>query len=216
MDWTTAIDAYCERTGPAFWAEPVNALTNLGFVLVAIWLWRRSAGIRAARVLAAVLAAIGVGSFLFHTYAQTWAGVADVVPIALFVLIYVYLVHRDFLRLPVWAAGLAVLLFLPYAVVVEFFVAGVPFLAISGIYWAIPLALFAYAAGLMHRNPAVARGLALGAALLTLSIVLRSVDEPWCNSVPLGTHFAWHLINAAMLGWMIELYRRHRTGHGGA
>jgi hypothetical protein len=26
---------------------------------------------------------------------------------------------------------------------------------------------------------------------------------------PLGTHFGWHLLNAVMLGWMIEVYRRH-------
>jgi len=27
--------------------------------------------------------------------------------------------------------------------------------------------------------------------------------------LPMGTHFLWHLLNAAMLGWMIEVYARH-------
>jgi hypothetical protein len=28
----------------------------------------------------------------------------------------------------------------------------------------------------------------------------------------LGTHFLWHLLNAVMLGWMINVYVRHRAG----
>jgi hypothetical protein len=30
-----SIDIYCERIGPDLWSEPVNALTNLAFVLAA-------------------------------------------------------------------------------------------------------------------------------------------------------------------------------------
>ena len=36
MGWARQIDAYCERLGPEFWAEPVNAVTNAGFVLVGV------------------------------------------------------------------------------------------------------------------------------------------------------------------------------------
>jgi hypothetical protein len=42
-----------------------------------------------------------------------------------------------------------------------------------------------------------------------LSLVFRSLDEIVCPAVPLGTHFLWHILNAVMLGWMIEVYRRH-------
>ena len=79
MNWTDAIDAYCERSDPSFWAEPVNAVTNLAFVLAGLWAWRRTSGL--GRVLSVVLMAIGVGSFLFHTVAEAWSGLADVLPI---------------------------------------------------------------------------------------------------------------------------------------
>ena len=36
MAWTDPIDAYCERLGPGFWAEPLNAWTNLAFLLAAL------------------------------------------------------------------------------------------------------------------------------------------------------------------------------------
>jgi hypothetical protein len=57
--------------------------------------------------------------------------------------------------------------------------------------------------------PDTALGLAMGATLLILSILFRSIDLPLCSGWPLGTHFMWHILNALMLGWMIEVYRRH-------
>ena len=84
MELLREIDGYCERLDATYWAEPGNAVTNAAFVLAAIWMWRRSGGVPLARALAAILFAIGVGSYLFHTHAQVWAAIADVVPIALF------------------------------------------------------------------------------------------------------------------------------------
>jgi len=40
MNWNSPIDAYCERLGPGFWNEPLNALTNLAFWLSAWLVWR--------------------------------------------------------------------------------------------------------------------------------------------------------------------------------
>jgi len=74
MDWTRAVDAYCERTGPEYWAEPVNALTNAAFLIAALVMWRRTAGLPLARVLCLILFVIGLGSYLFHTHATLWAG----------------------------------------------------------------------------------------------------------------------------------------------
>ena len=39
--WSDPIDLYCERLGPSFWAERVNALTNIAFILALILVgWR--------------------------------------------------------------------------------------------------------------------------------------------------------------------------------
>jgi uncharacterized membrane protein len=58
--------------------------------------------------------------------------------------------------------------------------------------------------------PQTARGLAIGAAILILSLTFRTLDEPLCGVVPVGTHFLWHILNGLMLGWMIVVYVRHR------
>src|SRR6056297_2093812 len=41
MEWTRHIDGYCERLDPGYWAEPINAVTNAAFLLVALIMWRR-------------------------------------------------------------------------------------------------------------------------------------------------------------------------------
>ena len=99
MDWFAAVDIYCERVGTDFWAEPLNAVSNLSFILAAIWGWveakKRGRTDVATIILITLAALIGVGSFLFHTYANAWSGLADVVPIWTFVAIFILVaIHR--------------------------------------------------------------------------------------------------------------------------
>ncbi|WP_238368049.1 hypothetical protein [Mesobacterium pallidum] len=212
MDWTAQVDGYCERLGPGLWAEPLNAVSNLAFIAVALWLWPRVGG--AARGLCAVLMAIGIGSGLFHTLAMRWAGVADTLPILVFVLAYIWLANRDWLGWPRWAAALGTAGFFPYAAATLPLFARIPGIGGSAGYAPIPLLLLIYAA-ILRRRPQVARGLVIGAAILALSITARALDMPLCGRWPHGTHVAWHLLNATMLGWMIVVYHRSRLEGAG-
>ncbi|XOY56535.1 MAG: hypothetical protein ACMUJK_02030 [Rhodobacterales bacterium] len=208
MDWHSHIDAYCERIDPGFWSEPINALTNLAFLLAALWVWPRVAGLPLARALAAILFAIGMGSFLFHTFATPWAALMDVAPIGAFILLYLFAVHRDVIGLGLWPALGATALFIPFAAITVPLLGMLPFFGISAFYWTVPILLVIYALAL-HRTPHITRGFLTGAGLLALSISARSVDETLCNFIPFGTHFLWHVFNAVMLAWMILVYRRH-------
>lgn len=211
------IDAYCERTSAAYWAEPVNAATNAAFLLAAWVMWRRTAGIPLARAMCVVLAAIGIGSWLFHTHANGLAAALDVAPILGFILVYVFAATRDLLGLGRWWAAVAVVAFLPYAaLMVPAFSALMPFLGSSAGYAPVPLLILAYAGMLWRRAPATARGMAMGAAILVASLTFRTLDGPLCQVVPFGTHFLWHVLNGLMLGWMIEVYRRHMLAVRGA
>lgn len=216
MDWFRAVDSYCERIGPDFWAEPLNAATNAAFVIAAALMWRRARGLPPARAMCVTLGVIGVGSFLFHTFATASAGVADVLPILAFILIYVFAASRDLLGLPVLWSAAATAAFLPYAALTAPALAAlIPSLGSSAGYAPVPLLIAVYAALMVRRAPATARGLAVGAGLLVISLVFRTLDMPLCRVWPAGTHFLWHLLNAVMLGWMIVVHRRHVTDAGG-
>lgn len=208
MDWFEQVDGYCERTDFSYWSEPINAATNLAFIIAALVLWRRSTGVPMARVLSVILFATGIGSFLFHTHATLWASVADVVPIGIFILTYLFVVNRDMVPMGGWLAALATALFIPFAAVLLPVLNQIPFIAISNFYWTVPILLALYAV-LLRRKPGIAQGFLIGAALLCLSITIRSLDEILCDVIPVGTHFVWHLLNGVMLGWMIHVYTRH-------
>ena len=209
MGWLTAVDAYCERLGPGYWAEPANALTNLAFLIAAAVMWRRVVGLPLARGMVGVLAGIGVGSYLFHTHANRLTGLLDVAPIAVFILLYVFAASRDLLGLKSLQAGVNAVAFLPYAALTAPLWAMVPGLGSSAGYAPVPVLIAAYAWLLRRSAPDTAKGLAIGAALLVLSLIFRTLDGPLCAANPLGLHLVWHLLNGALLGWMIEVYRRH-------
>jgi hypothetical protein len=211
MDLLRFIDAYCERTDPSYWSEPVNTVTNAAFLIAALVMARRvrGQGLPLASLLCGLLFAIGVGSYLFHTHARAWAVLADIIPIMLFSLIYIFVANLHFWRMPTWLAAIGTFFFIPYAMTASEIFADLPFFRISWPYWPLPLLIFIYAFLLRHRHTETARGLAIGAGILCLSLTFRSLDQPLCGSLPIGTHFLWHILNAAMLGWMIEVYRRH-------
>jgi Ceramidase len=103
MNWFEPVRAYCERNGPEFWAEPANAVTNAAFLAAAALAARRASATdpvdRPCLGLAALIAVVGVGSFLFHTLAVSWSMLADVIPIALFIYAYLAVALRRFIRL---------------------------------------------------------------------------------------------------------------------
>ena len=203
MDWTAQVDGYCERVDFTFWAEPINAVTNAAFIIAAVLVAPRAVGI--GRLLTLLLFLIGVGSFLFHTFATRWAGMADTLPILLFILVYLFAVHRDLIGLRWYWALLATVGFFPFAAVVVPLLMQVPFFEVSAPYWTVPILLIVYGAIM---GGATRRGFWIGAGILALSLTFRSVDETLCDAFPFGTHFLWHILNAVMLAWMIDVHAR--------
>ena len=209
MYLSQSIDIYCERLDVGIWAEPINAVTNFAFILAAIIMWIRCKNLVEGRVLAFLLFSIGCGSFLFHTFAQTWAAILDVTPILIFILTYIYAANRRFL---VWSKRMSitgVILFLPYQFLVVSILSSIQFLGSSAQYVPVAILIFFYSALLHKSKTNLSRELFVGATMLSLSMFARTIDEPLCLIVSLGTHFIWHILNAIMLAWMIEILRRH-------
>jgi len=213
MNWSAKIFIYCERgLDPGFWAEPLNAVSNAAFVLAAfagLALWRaRPAGQReiVTLVLIALVLAIGIGSFLFHTLATRWAAIADTAPITVFMVAYLAYALRRLVGLPWWGVALGTAVFivaLPAAATLR--CGGGP--CLNGSVGYLP----AFAALMLIGTVLRVQGRPAGSSLLAAGLIFlvaltaRSLDRALCPYTILtaaggvGTHVLWHVFNGALL-----------------
>lgn len=222
------IFAYCERgRDPGFWAEPLNAVTNASFLVAGLFclllIRAQPADRRDALAIAmtALVLIIGVGSFLFHTFAQRWSALADVIPIAIFMLTAVFTASVRLFGAPLWGGFLAVAGF------VGLMIGAAQLRGLLGEVFG-PATLFANSLGYAPaflvlaimavgqaalRRPAAA-DLGLAAALFAVSLTFRTIDTPFCEQLTfggtaIGSHFLWHLFNGAVLFYVTRAVIRH-------
>lgn len=225
MNFGEDVFLYCERgTNAALLAEPINAVSNAAFLLAALVglqlvMWRPPEERNPDLFLLPVLVLfIGLGSLAFHLYADQGTALADVLPISLFMLVYLGFALNRFLGVP---AGFTVLLVIGFAAIVAITMqvqcgegaigfAGAelknakPCLNGSLFYLPALAALIVVGLVLHERGHRAAPWLLWAAAIFAVSITLRSLDLALCDKVliegrKVGTHFAWHILNALML-----------------
>ncbi|WP_298958866.1 ceramidase domain-containing protein [uncultured Roseibium sp.] len=207
------VDNYCERVGPDFWSEPVNAITNAAFLvaaIVAFFLWRRKTPDDwPAFVLIGVVFVIGVGSFLFHTFATRWAALADILPIAIFIHVYLFFALKRFLAVTWWLALLIVVGFFLATPFVAQVIA--PLVGSSAGYVPALLAIFVVGALFRRQNSRLGAQVLITGIVFALSLTFRMLDEPICNQFALGTHFLWHILNSIVLFGLLRVLILHRA-----
>lgn len=221
MDWGLAVDIYCERTSAAYWAEPLNALSNAAFPLAAIWagMEARNRQISAAIVwlLIAMAALIGAGSFLFHTYANRWSEYADTIPIWSFVALFTFTaIHRIAGVRPGRLLAIALSIAASFTVVFLAADEGVARatpdpLNGSGQYAPALAALLIFAAISWRRRHPMRHWIIAAAATFLISLAFRTIDISVCQSLPIGTHFLWHILNGLMIGILLQVLVRSPT-----
>jgi hypothetical protein len=235
---TWPLGLYCERSAPGFWGEPLNAVSNLAFLVAAFLCWRmleRGGGRDLPSVwLIALMVLIGVGSGAFHTLPSRTTVLMDVVPIGVFILSAIVFAVRRYISAPWWLAVAAGVAFAALSPRIGAAFAGLlprggagylpallamPMIAAAMLFRASRLEArgrsrkdVAWAGG--EADPALAataaalrsasRPILLATLVFALSLTLRTLDQPFCGRNPLGLHFLWHLLNAAVLHLIVR------------
>lgn len=231
MDLGQKIYLYCERgQDPSFWAEPLNALSNAAFIVAALVATRDYLAVAperrspAAALLIALTFVIGIGSFLFHTFATRWASLADQIPIALFMLAYFAFLIRRILGLGWIYVALALVAFyatLRYAGTIQCdYATLLPITSrsgarcLNGTVGYLP-AFFALVGSsiVVARYPA-GRSIALASGVFLVSMTFRTLDIEICELSRLGghlsgSHFVWHVLNGLTLYILLRAAIRH-------
>ncbi len=202
MPPTTALHTigfYCGRYGSGLFDEAQNAFSNVAFLLGAWFAYRawKQSGSSDTALLALVLllAAIGLGSFTFHSFPTPITLYIDLVPIQLYILaVLAYTLHR------VLHCGwrTSALVVLGFFLIRQAWIIAVPQGLLGGGVTHVPtlLALLVFVAVLARRGLPVWRYLVAGAGCYVAALLVRSWDVPLCSAFPLGLHWVWHILTA--------------------
>jgi len=206
------IDKYCERLTPALWGEPVNIASNFAFLIagfILLRLYRRRINVRVGKdwdiqALIVLLFIIGAGSSLWHIYAKSWSLYSDVIPILLFINIGIL---SCLYRLVRCSFSLTAGIFLLYQLFNYSLQSAFDENFLNGSIFYLPTWLLLIGMSLFLRRGDIALSQQfLGICVIfTFSLVFRTIDLGVCNSIPIGTHFIWHIMSAYMMYLLVRI-----------
>ncbi|MFZ4124607.1 MAG: ceramidase domain-containing protein [Rickettsiales bacterium] len=195
----------CERHAEGMLAEPLNVISNIGFLYVAVAIYRyyhkhedvMGRWIWDIHALTFLTFFIGVNSIIFHAYPTTTTELMDTIPIVLFIIIYFISVIFRIGRTTLFQGIVCLVAFVGFShVLVHQFPRA---LNDSIGYLSSMIALVIIAVYLnMKRRPS-ANQFMLAAIIGITSLFCRAIDREVCGMFPLGTHFLWHSLNATLL-----------------
>jgi hypothetical protein len=197
--WFNSVDIYCERLDPGFWAEPINAISNLSFIVAGFFLWRLRSP--SSTLMATLVILIGLGSFSFHTFANRLTGLLDVLAIALYLVAFAFLIPKQWSRNSLLIQLGSVLMLIVSIVLAQLLTSYLKATLLwlpSGMYLGAWLALIIFALITQYSNMYAARFLWLAVIVFPASLVSRQLDMPLCDSIG-GSHWLWHLLNGLTL-----------------
>ena len=204
----------CERTSPEFWAEPLNALSNLAFLIAGAAIYSyyrnhqdvRGKWIWDIHVLTILIFFIGIASFIFHTIPSRYTEIADIIFIVIFINIYFMSAVRRIAKCNVLQLVICLLAFwgTTHMLVSQF-----PNAMNDSIsYLSSMMALITIAIYLNMKRRVSARMYLLASLIGVVSLFFRSIDNAVCDVFPVGMHFLWHILNSVLLYiLMIQLIR---------
>ena len=195
------MDFYCERTNNQIFNEPINAVSNIFFIIVSISLFkilRKNQSDKIYYVQPILIFFIGIGSFLFHLKPNLITLYSDIIPIFLFSLSFIFLFNRNVIKISNLNSALLFILFLTLLL---FITPKLKYEILNGseFYFANYFFLAMYTIWLYFKKSDFFQLLFLGFIFFNLSILLRSIDNHICNYLSIGTHFLWHFFNAYLL-----------------
>ena len=195
----------CERNAMGIIGEPLNAISNLAFIYVAVAIFRyfrkhedlEHRRIWDIKLMTGLIFVIGVNSIIFHTFPNPTTEMMDTIPIVLFILIYFCSI---LFRIGKCSKFQAVVGFTAFVGFSHILVHQFPRALNDSIgYLSSMMALIAVAVWLHLRARPSSSHFMLAALIGVVSLFCRVIDRELCDIWPYGTHFLWHGLNATLL-----------------
>jgi hypothetical protein len=195
----------CERSSLGPLAEPLNVLSSLAFIYVAVTIYRHyknhedleSKWIWDIHALTFITFLIGVNSLVFHAFPNPTTELADTLTIVLFIILYFWSVLFRIGRTTFFEALICFTAFVGFS---HMLVAQFPHALNDSIgYLSSMVALIVIAVYLHLRARRSASNFMFAAIIGVVSLSCRIIDRVLCEHTHVGTHFLWHILNATLL-----------------
>lgn len=195
----------CERTSAAWYAEPLNTLSNFCFIYVAFAIYRyyhrhedlERKWIWDIHALTFLTFTIGLNSLLFHTFPTPLTELMDTIPIVMFIMIFFTSVLFRIGRVNVFQGIICLVAFVGFS---HMLVHQFPRALNDSIGYLSSMIALVMIAVYLHLNARPSSSHFMMAAIIGItSLFCRAIDQEVCTFLPIGTHFLWHILNATLL-----------------
>ena len=189
---------YCEFATNFWLHEPLNAITNFGFIISAYFLYRfikinnpkKNLGI----FLISLMLVLGFGSLAWHSYRSLPTLLSDEIPIYIFMIFAGYFLTKSLTR----SHKLTIVILTFTAIIYYAIFAYIPGVNLLNGLLKYVFALFAFLtlSILTVRKFGSDYNFILPLTIFAVAIVFRGTDLYVCPIFPIGTHFIWHILVA--------------------
>jgi len=196
----------CERKVPDdLWAEPLNALTSIGFFIAAFLTYlhcRNHPEVKHERkldiyIIIFLIALIGAASITFHMAPSKYTELFDIITIVTFI-------HFYFFSFLVRVANLKlfniIVVYLAFSGTTHMLVSQFPNAMNDSIAYLSSIVAVIFMSFYMNiKRRAASIDLFIASIIGMTSLFFRSIDNYVCDQIPIGTHFIWHVFNAILI-----------------
>jgi hypothetical protein len=197
---------YCEISRFGHITQPINVAGNLGFLILFFFSWYMI-GLRFLTITALL---IFIGSSIWHATLHPLGLAFDIMPILLWVILFIWEISKNILLKS--QRYFIILMFLLSSLVITKLTSHI-FPMRSGIFIAGSSLLLLASYYTYYINRHYAFLLVNASFLLNLAIIARLADLPFCDTIPIGTHWLWHLMASFALIPLVRLLHLVEYNH---
>lgn len=203
---------YCERTADHIFSEPLNSITNIAFIFIAYFIFKKYRKADYSLILSGLIFFIGVGSFLLHTFPSRLTALVDVVFILFFILFFLYVLSRKIIKLSIiYSLSMSLISPILYFYLGRALKAEFPRIGDSSFYIIILIHMFLICIYIFQKKLRNLKYIFIGSIVFAFSIFFRVIDQVYCEINIHGTHFIWHILNSLVLYYLSKfiMYNSH-------
>lgn len=205
MNPMMSVYGLCERAGPGLFEEPLNSISNAGFLIAGLaihkymknhpdldgqWIWD-------IRIIKWLTFSIFICSSMFHLYPSHLTELMDTIPIVGIIVLFFLSAMVRIARCNGFQTGVCFLAFLGST---HLLVSLFPNSLNDSIGYLTSMVMLIFIAVYLHLKARPSSQFFMLAAIIgVVSLFFRAVDNAVCDVIPTGTHFIWHICNSLLI-----------------